>query len=407
MSYIARDMEPRILALSKEYSCVLLTGPRQVGKTTMLRHVMEPGRSYVTLDDWNERRLAQGDPAMFLALHRPPVLIDEVQYAPALFSALKQAVDEGAPPGSFWLTGSQAFSMMELAQESLAGRAAVLEMSSLSQHELCGTGENAPFSLDLEALHRRRAGYTPADVHQVYERIWLGSLPGLRSGRYTDWEVFYSSYLQTYIGRDIRDLTERVDAYQFQDFIRAAACRVGQMLNVHSLALDVGVSDGTARRWLALLERSAIIFYLHPYGNNLLKRTVKQPKLYFFDTGLVAYLTGYSTPDILEKGALNGAILENYAAAELRKNFLHNGRMPRLWYYRDKDGHEIDLVLEQDGVLHPLEVKRTMTPDRSMVQSFRMLEKGDRPVGRGAVLCMAGNITALDGDTLVVPIWML
>lgn len=273
MSYIKRDIENKILSLSKEYACLLITGPRQVGKTTVLRQLMTPERNYVTLDDLEERRLAKEDPALFLQMHDLPLFIDEVQYAPELFSYIKIAIDNGAKPGSFWLTGSQAFRMMELAQESLAGRTAILHMPSLSQHEIYGAGDNAPFSVELSALKGRKSTGMPVNIDGIYERIWKGSLPGYISGKFTDRNVFYSSYLQTYIDRDVSELVTLTDKLLFQDFIRAAACRAGQMLNVHDIAQDVGVSDDTAKRWLQVLEKSDIIFYLRPYSNNLLKRT--------------------------------------------------------------------------------------------------------------------------------------
>ena len=343
MEYIRRDLEKKILSLVKEYSCILLTGPRQVGKTTVFKEIMEPERVYVTLDDLDERRLAREDPAMFLQMHDLPVFIDEVQYAPELFSYIKIAIDKGAPPSSFWLSGSQTFRLMELAQESLAGRVAVLQMSSLSQHELYGQGENRQFTIEMGALKDRKKNRVPADMAEIYERIWNGSMPGYRSGRYSDRSVFYSSYLQTYIERDVSDMARGIDRLTFQDFIRAAACRCGQMLNVHDIAKDVGVSDDTVRRWLQILEKSGVIFYLRPYSNNLLKRTVKTPKLYFFDTGLVAYLTRYTTPEIMENGAINGAVLENYVVSEIRKTYLNEAEECLMWYYRDKDNNEIDL----------------------------------------------------------------
>ena len=336
MSYIKRDIENKILSLSQEYACILVTGPRQVGKTTMLRQLMSSERNYVTLDDMEERRLAKTDPALFLQIHDLPLFVDEVQYAPELFSYIKIAIDNGAAPGSFWLTGSQAFRMMELAQESLAGRAALLHMPSLSQHEIYGSGDNTPFTVELEALKARRAAGAPANLEGIYQRIWKGSLPGYVSGKFTDRDVFYSSYLQTYIDRDVSELVALTDKLLFQDFIRAAACRAGQMLNVHDIAQDVGVSDDTAKRWLQVLEKSDIIFYLRPYSNNLLKRTVKTPKMYFFDTGLVAYLTRYSSPEILQNGAINGAILENFVVAEILKSYQNNAQDCLLWYYRDK-----------------------------------------------------------------------
>ena len=407
MAYIKRDIEEKIISLTQEYACILITGPRQVGKTTMLRQLMSQERNYVTLDDMEERKLAKTDPALFLQMHDLPVFIDEVQYAPELFSYIKIAVDNGAAPGSFWLTGSQAFRMMELAQESLAGRAAVLHMPSLSQHEIYGSGESRPFSLGLDALKARGNSGTPAALDGIYQRIWKGSLPGYISGKFTDRDVFYSSYLQTYIDRDVSEQVLLTDKLLFQDFIRAAACRAGQMLNIHDIAQDVGVSDDTAKRWLQVLEKSDIIFYLRPYSNNLLKRTIKTPKLYFFDTGLVAYLTRYSSPEILQNGAMNGAVLENYVVAEIRKSYQNAGQDCLLWYYRDKNSNEIDLVIESDGQLHPLEIKRSVNPGSELTGVFSVLDKGSVPRGTGAVICMRPKLSAVSAENFIVPVWML
>ena len=407
MRYIKRDIEEKIRSLNEEYACILITGPRQVGKTTVLRAIMDDSRTYVTLDDMEERALAKRDPAMFLQLHDTPIFIDEVQYAPELFSVIKMAIDNGAAPGSFWLTGSQAFRMMELAQESLAGRVAVLHMPSLSQHEVYGSGECTPFTVDLPALKARKQTHLPADIAAIYERIWNGSMPCLVSGKYTDRDVFYSSYAQTYIDRDVTEQIQLTDKLLFRDFIRAAACRAGQMLNIHDIASDVGVSNDTAKRWLQVLEKSDIIFLLRPYSNNLLKRTVQTPKMYFFDTGLVAYFTRYSSPEILANGAINGAILENYVVAEIRKTYMNCGKECLMWYYRDKDSNEIDLVIESDGELHPLEVKRSVNPGTELIRAFAILDKGSVPRGVGAILCMRPELSAIDARHLIVPIWMI
>lgn len=405
--YIKRDMEGLVLSLSEEYSCILVSGPRQVGKSTMLKHIMKSDRNVVTLDDLNERALAKTDPEMFLAMHPAPVLIDEVQYAPELFPYIKMRIDNGAPAGSYWLTGSQAFKLMKLAQESLAGRVALLHLSSISQNEFYGSGENRPFSVSVEEIAKRSKERIPTDVNGMFDRVFKGTMPGHISGKYTNRDVFYSSYLQTYLERDVSEMIDGVDKVRFLDFIRAAACRAGQQLNVHAIASDVGIADDTASRWLEVLEKSDIIFYLRPYSNNLLKRTVKIPKMYFFDTGLVAYLTRYSSPDILANGSINGAILENYIVSEIRKTYLNAGMECYLHYYRDKDTKEIDLIIESDGLLHPLEIKKAATATLSMVSSFSVLTKSSIPTGIGGVLCLKESFTALNKDVLVIPAWTI
>ena len=340
-------------------------------------------------------------------MHPSPVLIDEVQYAPELFSYIKIRVDGGAAPGSYWLTASQSFQLMELAQESLAGRTAIIHMTALSQSELYGDAATEPLSLVAAKLNERKAHLCCCTPREMYERIWSGGMPGHRSGRYRDRDVYYSSYIQTYIERDVSDMIAGVDKLLFADFIRAAACRVGQMLNVHDIAQDVGVSHDTASRWLQVLEKSEVIFYLRPYTNNLLKRTVKTPKMYFFDTGLVAYLTKYSSPEILMNGAINGAILENYTVAEIRKTWRNNAKECLLRYYRDKDTNEIDVVLEADGELHPLEIKKSANPGTELVSAFKVLDKGSIPRGTGAVLCLREELSAIDRSTFILPVWMI
>ena len=280
-------------------------------------------------------------------------------------------------------------------------------MTSLSQHEIYGSGDTQPFSVDLTQLKTRKKTNSAADMKEIYERIWKGSMPGLASGRFSDRDVFYNSYLQTYIERDVSEIIERVDKIMFADFVRAAACRSGQMLNVHDIAMDVGVSDDTAKRWLAVLERSDVIFYLRPYSNNLLKRTIKTPKMYFFDTGLVAYLTRYSSPEILANGAINGAILENYVVSEIRKTYFNNAKECLMWYYRDKDSNEIDMVMESDGELHPIEIKRSVNPPSEIISAFSVLDKGSVPRGKGAIICMRSELSAVNSDNLIVLVWMI
>lgn len=407
MNYISRNLEKVVNQVTKEYPVVLVTGPRQVGKTTMLQKLMEgTDRGYVSLDDLNERNLAKTDPELFLQLHKPPVLIDEVQYAPELFIYIKMNVDKNHEPGAFWLTGSQVFKLMNGVQESLAGRVAVLSLTSLSQAEICG-GLMEPFTVDLESLSVREKNREIADTRDIYERIYRGSMPVVVSGANSNSQIFYSSYLSTYIERDVRELSDAIDSLKFLRFITAVAARCGQMLNIAEIARDADINQTQAKNWLGILETLGIVFYLHPYSNNLLKRLVKTPKLYFYDTGLVCYLTKWSSADTLESGAMNGAILENYVVAEIMKTYLNSGMEPYMYYYRDKDAKEIDLVLERDGVLNPIEIKKTSNPGIELTKVFALLDKSSTPRSKGAVICMKPGLGAINRDNYIIPVWMI
>lgn len=407
MNYIKRSLEKVVSEVTKEYPVVLVTGPRQVGKTTMLQKLMEgTERDYVSLDDLNERSLAKNDPELFLQLHKPPILIDEVQYAPELFTYIKIHVDKSHNPGDFWLTGSQVFKLMHGVQESLAGRVAVLSLTSLSQEEMCGA-QMEPFTIDLESLGNRGKARKPADTRGIYDRIFIGSMPAIVSGQNSNNQIFYSSCLATYIERDVKELSDAIDSLKFLQFITAVAARCGQMLNVADIARDADINQKQAKDWLGILETLGIIFYLHPYSNNLLKRLVKTPKLYFYDTGLICYLTKWSSADTLESGAMNGAILENYVVAEIRKTYLNSGKEPFMYYYRDKDAKEIDIVLEHDGVLNPIEIKKSANPGSELVKVFSLLDKSSTPRSKGAVICMKPELSAIDRENYIVPVWMI
>ena len=407
MSYIRRSLEKIVLQVTKEYPVVLLSGPRQVGKTTMLKKLMEgTERNYVSLDDLQERELARTDPELFLQLHKPPILIDEVQYAPELFPYIKIIVDKEQKKGDFWLTGSEVFSLMRGVQESLAGRVALLSLSSLSQAEAYG-GEEEMFTLDTESLLSRKKGRKLADAEEIFKRIFKGSMPAIVSGDITSSGIFYNSYLSTYIERDVKSLSDAIDSLKFLRFITAVAARCSQMLNVSELARDAELNQKQVKDWLGILETLGILFYLYPYSNNLLKRLVKTPKVYFYDTGLVAYLTKWSSPETLASGAMSGAILENYVVSEIRKSYLNHGKEAFIYYYRDKDAKEIDLVLEQDGELHPIEIKKSANPASEILRVFPVLDKSSLKRGNGAVICLKTELSAFNKENYIVPVWMI
>ncbi|MEI3194359.1 MAG: ATP-binding protein [Lachnospiraceae bacterium] len=407
MHYISRNLETVVKQVTLEYPVVLVTGPRQVGKTTMLQKLMEgTERRYVTLDDLNERSLAKTDPEMFLQLHKPPVLIDEVQYAPELFTYIKIYADSHQEPGAFWLTGSQVFKLMHGVQESLAGRVAVLSMTPLAQAELC-QAPMSPFQIELSELVARAEVRQVADTEEIFERIYRGSMPAIASGKNSNSQIFYSSYLSTYIQRDVKELSDAVDALKFLRFMTAVAARCSQMLNVAEIAQDADINQKQAKDWLQILETLGIIFYLHPYSNNLLKRLVKTPKLYFYDSGLVCYLTRWSSAEVLQSGAMNGAILENYVVSEIAKTYLNSGKEPYMYYYRDKDAREIDIVLEHDGVLNPIEIKKTANPGSTLTKVFSLLDKASVPRGNGAIVCMKRSVGVIDRENFIVPVWAI
>ena len=407
MRYIYRNLETVVKQVTKEYPVVLLTGPRQVGKTTMLQKLMEDtNRGYVSQDDLNERNLAKTDPELFLQLHKPPILIDEVQYAPELFTYIKMNVDKNHEAGAFWLTGSQIFKLMRGVQESLAGRVAVLSMTTLSQSEL-SNGKIEPFKVDLESLVNRKTERIQADTKEIFQRIYKGSMPAIVSGANSNSNIFYSSYLSTYIERDVKELSESIDSLKFMRFMTAVAARCSQMQNVAEIARDADINQTQAKNWLGILETLGIIFYLHPFSNNLLKRLVKTPKLYFYDTGLVCYLTRWSSAETLESGAMNGAALENYVVSEIAKTYLNCGQEPFMYYYRDKDAKEIDIILEHDGVLNPIEIKKTSNPSTELTKVFSLLDKASVPRAKGAILCMKPELNVLDRENYIVPIWMI
>ncbi len=406
MNYRKRDLEERIRSLSLKIPCILVTGPRQIGKTAMMERLTEGNRKYVSLEDFEERRLAVKDPALFLQLNAPPVWIDEIQYAPELFSYVRIAADNGARPGDFWLTASGRFGPTQ--GEPGSEHFVCVSMYSFSQHELYGSGEGIPFSVSLDGLIGRRQAGAFADAKALYQRIWKGAMPGLYDGEEEDRERFFGRYMQTFLDRDVSERVTVSDKLQFRDFIRAAACRIGQVLNIHEMGREVGVSDDTAKRWVQVLEDCGLIFLLPAWAEAGLKRGIKKPKLYFWDTGLIAYLTGYSSPDILMRGAVSQTVLENYAAAEILKSFsgIFN-REQRLYYYRDKEGNEVNLVLQDEGRLHPILVRRSVNPDNMLTKTFRVLEKASVPLGHGAVLCMHSDLSAFDARNFIVPVWMI
>ena len=406
MTYISRAIEKTFLAAVRDFKVVLVTGPRQCGKTTMMKKMAEDenrGRKYISLDDFATRKMAVESPNLFLQVYKPPVFIDEVQYAPQLFSYIKMYVDEYQQPGDIWLSGSQIFKLMENVQESLAGRVGILKMNTFSQAEIEEV-ESSPFRLEIEYLIARGENRKKIEMPELYERIFKGSLPDVVQHELSSRDRLYSSYIATYIERDVREISGIIDSLKFYDFVTATAAHIGQIINFRTIADAAGISVQTAKEWMQILERLGIIFFLHPYTNNLLKRTISKPKLYFYDTGLAIYLTRWSDSITLMNGSFNGAALENFVVSEIVKSYYNAGEEHYINYYRDKDAKEIDIVREINNTVYPMEIKKTGLPDARITKVFSVLENKGKTVAPGIVLCTAQNISTLGKGNYVVPI---
>ena len=400
-----RTLEKTVKEISKTFPVLLITGPGQVGKTTLLEMCKEKSRRYVTLDDLDVRQMAQNDPGLFIQTYKTPLIIDEVQYAPNLFSYIKMEVDKKKKDGMYWLTGSQKFHLMKGITESLAGRVATVDLLGFSQSEIDGYAEEQiPFMPTQEWIEKNRFKGSK-NVMEIYTQIWLGSYPKVNdnSDKKTR-ERFYSSYIQTYINRDVKDILNVSDNTAFYNFISAVAARTGQLLNYSDIARDVGIDVKTSKSWLSVLETSGLVYLLKPYYSNLTKRLVKAPKVYFLDTGLCTYLTRWIDHESLEKGAMSGAILETYMFIEILKSYWHNGLEPHFYYYRDTDQKEIDLVIEAGDTLYPIEFKKTATPSFSAAKNFSVIEKLGKKVGHCAVICLRECDIPLSREVDAIPV---
>lgn len=398
--YLRRTLEEHILRLSRSYPVLALTGPRQVGKTTLLEHLaVGTDRRRVSLDEAGPRALANEDPDLFLERYPPPVLIDEVQNAPPLFPALKPVVDR-SPAGSYWLTGSQQFPLMRSVAESLAGRVGLVELSGLSQAEELGSGGDLPFRPSRMAALPVGEGSSL----EIFRRLVRGTFPRLVNADAPPWESFFGSYVQTYLERDLRALANVSDLSAFRRFLQLCAARIGQLVNLSDLARDARISVSTASNWMSLLEASYQVVLLPPYFENLGKRTIKTPKLYFRDTGLACYLTGWLSAETALAGAMAGPLLENYVVSEILKSYLHRGREAPLWFYRTKEKVEVDLLLAEEGRLFPIEIKLTARPDRGDLAGIEALRRAGAAVGPGAVVCFVREAVALTRNVDAIPV---
>lgn len=402
--YIKRHIEGVVEKVKNTYPVTLITGPRQVGKSTLLRNLY-PDISYETLDDPLLLRSISLDPVGYLKLQGTPFIIDEVQRAPELFLSLKYIVDTNRANGMYFLSGSQKFELMQNVGESLSGRISVIELWGLSAREIYGDSFNMPFLPTIEYLSARQTKI-PSDIKELWKRIHKGSMPRLYDDVTVDTERYYADYVNTYIERDIQRLEQVGNGLTFLHFLIALAARTGELLNLNSVAKEVGVSLPTAKKWVSVLQKSNIIYLLYPFSLNVNKRMVKAPKLYFTDTGLVAYLCKWLTPETLLNGAMSGSVFETYVIGEVVKSYINAGKEPNIYYYRDSNGCEVDLLIVKDGTIYPIEIKKTSAPNLKDIKHFKTLKDAypDMQIGEGGVICSYDKVLPLDKDDRVIPV---
>lgn len=404
MEYINRELERKFLKMNKVFKALLVTGARQVGKSTMLRHLAEnTGRTFVSMDDNRNRELARRDPGLFFQTFKPPILIDEVQKAPELFEHIKMICDETNETGLFWLTGSESKKLLKNAGDSLAGRVCILKMYSLSLKEKLGITSVVDIKYTFEDLTEREKLFPAYDVNQIYEHIWRGGMPAMQNFDAEQMNSYYSSYIETYLMRDAVDDNGISDTEGFRRVLSACAAFVGNLVNYSDLAAAGGVSVPTAKSWVKVLQTMGIVFLLDTYSNNELKRLVKTPKLYFCDTGLAAYLSMWTSKDVLMNGAASGHYFENYVVGELLRNTAYGEANVNMTYYRDTNQKEIDVVIEENGVLHPIEIKKASNPERKIVKAFDVLNVSSNELGKGLVICMTDRTFPIDENNYMVP----
>ena len=403
--FIHRHIKNAFLERSKWNGAVIVTGARQVGKTSLIENLM-PDIPKVELDDKLTLEMAKNSTSEFMELNPPPVFIDEVQYAPEIFHYIKMNVDKSKKKCQYFLSGSQPFRLMQNVSESLAGRAGVLTLYGLSLREINQETWDRPFLPTKEYLLERKCEHTDVNLKALWDIIWRGSYPELYEKPEYPWDIFYSDYLKTYIERDVRDLARVGDELQFIQFVRVLAARIGCILNLNDVAKEVQISHPTAKHWLSILQTSGIVHLLPPYHNNAGKRVIKSPKLYFTDTGLACYLARWNSPDNLMTGAMNGAFFEAFIINEIIKSYINSGKEAEMYFFRDSNGVEIDLLIYENGTLYPLEIKCTSNPTPKMTKAFDIVSAiPDAIRGEGGVICLAKELLPLKNNDKIIPVW--
>lgn len=404
--FINRHIISYIHRMKNQFRVLLITGSRQVGKSTLLKEKYLSEYEYVTLDDFLELSLAQSDSALFFKNHPIPIIIDEVQRAPDLFLQIKLIADNQTEKGKIILTGSQSHKLLSKAADSLAGRVCLINMASLSLREKYNIDFNTEFLPTTEYFLDRKKFIKPYE--NLWYHIWRGSMPEL-ADESIEWKSFYRSYIRTYLERDVADLINSKNLVKFNNFMQCIAARVGELFNADSIAQDIGVSNKTITEWTSILESSGIIRLLQPYQKNISKRAIKSPKIYFMDTGLVCYLVGWSSSQTAMNGAMSGGLFENFVVSEIIKSYYNAGHDTKhIYFYRDKDKKEIDLIIEKDNILYPIEIKKSAHPTLDMAKHFSVLSKNsEKTVGQGCILCQCNKMLYLSEDIISVPVEFL
>ena len=408
--YIVRHADAVLQNLRRHFGAVLVTGPRQAGKTTLVNEaIIKAGRrkiNQVTLDDPVILETAINEAGSFFKDYKPPVFVDEIQYAPNLFHYIKMIIDKEKKSGLFFLSGSQQFSLMKGISETMAGRVGIVDILGLSLREINNDPFSLPFTPERKYVDTRSKSPPKWHYDALWGIIWRGTLPKLYADPGIPAHNYYASYLRTYMERDVRALLNIGDEKKFLVFIRSAAARTGQMLNLTKMADDADISRSTAERWLSILMAANIVFLLRPFYTNIGKRDIKTPKLYFLETGLISYLIGWDTPKVLRNGAMGGASFETFVIAEILKSYINKGIQAPLYYYRDKDNREIDLLIWRNGFLFPIEIKMTSNPGKNHIASFGALNKLASPYlrGQGALICCCDRPVSLNSTDLALPV---
>lgn len=404
MQYIHRTLERKFLKMSSFFKAVLVTGARQVGKTTMLKHLAEnENRTYVSMDNQMARSLAKTDPVLFFQMYKPPIIIDEIQKAPELFEQIKIMCDETDQRGLFWLTGSQQYHMISNIHETLAGRIGILELYSLSKNETDNIIFPNELDFTLDCLLERQKVSGKNDITDIFDHIWRGGMPAALDADEEQRQEYFNSYIETYLMRDVSEEGGITDTVRFRRFLNACAALTAEQVNYSTLAEAADISQPTAKAWLLLLESLGIIYLLKPFANNEIKRLAKTPKLYFCDTGLCAYLSMWLTRDTLMNGAASGHYFENYVVAELLKNYSYSQSKVNLTYYRDSNAKEIDVLIEENGRIHPLEIKKSANPNRREIKKYEVLEKTGMQTGAGGIICMCEEVIPINSRNSFIP----